>query len=70
MINVDEMDKIEKPRKDYFRRKGIKTCRASQHLFTIKTDECNHNHCSRCGMCQAVNGCFQILKSQNRKNEN
>jgi len=59
---MNEMDKIEKPRKDYFKKKGIKTCRNNNHLFTVETNECEHKHCSRCGVCQAVNGCFQIIK--------
>ncbi len=68
---MNDMDKAEKPRKSYFKKNNIKTCKENNHSFTITTDKCEHKHCSKCGMCQAVNGCFQIIendeKMKNRK---
>lgn len=65
---MDEYDKIEKPRIDYFKKHGIKTCKKN-HSFNVETNECKHKHCSKCGMCQAVNGCFQIINNALRTNK-
>ena len=45
-------------------RELIKTkirCREENHSFVIKTKRCEHKHCEKCGVCQAISGCKKLI---------
>jgi len=65
MMSFDEMmsfDDLEREQKSYMRKKGFKMCNLGKCYCTIKSVKCKHLHCRKCGLCQAVNGCKQIIK--------
>lgn len=61
------VEQLEKVRRDYWKSLGIKTCRENKHKFNVTTKECGHKHCSICGECQVINGCYQIIRISDTK---
>ena len=47
----------------------MKECKDGEHNFNVTSMLCSYKHCSKCGVCQAIGDCNNLILFQNKIEE-